>query len=237
MKGMSIVVTFHDEGPLAKMTLNSLGRCLRRLTREGIEGEVVSVLDLADARTAQIVTDAVRTAGPGWKVLACNVGDPSAARNLGISAAVYDQVVIADGDDYYTQDWPLKAYYILENSSMEVVHPEYVINFGVNNDFTQQISQESEIYDQDGLLTDNFWTSCVAANRRVFVDVPYPLKSKGFGFEDWSWNCRAIKMGYRHVIAEGTAMFYRRKSKGVMTAETLGRLIPSPHGLFEGHGE
>lgn len=234
--GLSILCTFHDEGPLARMTGNSLARCMHDLDGAGVEAEVVCVLDNAKPFTIEVVHQMARDMGDRWRVLLSDEGDLGPARNRGIAEARFDHVCVADGDDYYSANWPLEGYrQVRGHGGQAATHPEFVVNFGAKEDFTQQFPQSDPLYDRDGFLTVNFWGSTVLAATRTFLDRPYGRnRGTGFGFEDWHWNCELVAAGGVHLVAPGTAIFYRRKNDGLLARETQAGLMIQPTSLFSG---
>lgn len=216
------------------MTGNSIERCVRELVAADIETEVLCVMDGADAFTRSVVEDMIGAMGDRWKGVDSEARDLGTARNKGISLARHDHVCIADGDDYYSKNWPLVAYReSLVRDAETAFHPEFMVNFGAKEDFTQQFGQSDPLYDEDGLLTVNFWQSCVLTRTSIFMAIPYRRNAgTGFGYEDWHWNCETVARGVIHDVAKDTAIFYRRKNDGLLAKESSAGSLVGPNALF-----
>jgi len=228
MVDVSVVMTFHDEGPLAQQSLNALRRCTEASTRAGLRVEVVAVLDRPSPETARIVMGQ-----PGIRVVPVDVGDLGISRNLGIAASAGQCVSVIDGDDYWSADW-LTACHPLAQADVVLRH-EWVLMFGERNEFMQQVPQTDELFDADSLLVFNPYVSSCFARREVFERHPYREKRQaatGYGYEDWHWLCETVSAGVTNRVVPGTALFYRQKPSGMLAREREGRAILPPTSLF-----
>ena len=104
-----------------------------------------------------------------------------------------------------------------------IVHPEYVINFGTFQSFTDSMGHGRSKRLFVGKLSWHYihGLSCSFRREGLVSSAPYQradfLKT-GFGYEDWHWNLELVSQGVRHVTAKKTALFYRRKSVSMFTA-------------------
>jgi hypothetical protein len=232
---VSLLVTFHREGILAHSSLNSIERCRRAAERTGITTEYVWVLDTVDHDTRKIIS-AHPAARERTRMIEVAHGDLGRSRNAGIAQARGRAVAILDGDDYYSTNWIEGALRALRDDGPgAIIHPEMVVNFGEITSYGWHIDQTGTDYDRAGLLANNYWTSWTVACREVYERVPYielGAHDRGFGYEDWHWNCETIAAGFVHRIAPGTVGFYRRKKLSLVAATThVGAVIP-PTSLF-----
>ena len=228
MPDISVVTTFHDEGSVAKQSLNALSRCVDMASAAGLTTEVVAVLDRPSAETRRIVK-----AHDGLRAIQVNNGDLSLSRNDGISEAKGKLVAIVDGDDYCSSSWLSESWRAAEEGT--VLRHEWVLSFGDRNEFSQQISQSDDLFCKESLLVFNPFVSSCIAPRELFLRFPYKAKNQrvtGYGFEDWLWLCDTVAAGIRHVVVPGTAVFYRRKAAGMLARESAERMILPPTPLF-----
>ncbi len=228
---VSLLITFHGEGVLAHSTLNSIERCRIYAEAAGISTEYVWVLDSVNDETRQVLMAHPAKNG-NVRIVEVNHRDLGASRNSGIQAARGTAVAILDGDDYFSKNWIERGWFFLkEYGHQSILHPEFVVNFGVHAAYCWQVDQAGQYYDPNGLLVNNYWTSWTFALRSVYLKCPYsvtrPLQS-GFGYEDWHWNCESIAAGYEHRLAWGTVGFYRRKKTSLVTATTASSAIIPP---------
>ena len=236
MIDVSLIVTFHNEKILAHQTLSSIARARKYAYDHGISSELVAVLDRADKETAAIVRHHPDFLNQG-RALEVDNGDAATSRNEGIRAATGNIVCIADGDDYYSENWiersvhGLKAY-----GHQAIIHPEIVVTFGDSNFYHRQIDQKDPDFNAAGLLSHNYWVAWASSWKDTFERIPYQRTAPaqtGFGYEDWHWNCETIASGYVHHLAEQTVGFYRRKKQGVLASDNQSSAIIKPTALFE----
>lgn len=233
---ISAVVTFHNEGRLAHVSLNSIARTRDFAVRAGISVELLLVLDRASATTRQYVFDhPLREAGD--QVIEVAHGDLSASRNEAIALARGTCIAIFDGDDLYSANWLQQA---CEQHRAEggrhIYHPEITVSFDALQSYNFTVDQRDPEYNQHNLLMTNYWCSCTYAAKQVFLDHPYQPKdgpAGGFGFEDWHWNCETVAAGMEHRVVAETALFYRRKRSGSLNAmDSQASRIIRPSRLF-----
>lgn len=214
---ITAIVTFHREGRLAHVSLNSIARTRAAIENVGVTVETILILDCVDDLTHRFVTShpALRHQD---RIIEVSYGDLSASRNDGISKASGTCIAVFDGDDLYSEKWMLKAYAChQDNGARHIYHPEIIVSFDAVQNYNFEVDQRSKRFDPLNLLMTNYWCSCSFASRQTFLDHPYFPKDSldcGFGFEDWHWNCETVAAGLEHRVVPGTAIFYRRKRVG-----------------------
>lgn len=236
---ISVVVTFHREGRLAHVSLNSIERVLNRVENAELKVETILVLDNADGETRRAVIEHPfrRAHDPIIKV---SHGDLASSRNEAISLSRGACVAILDGDDLYSANWLELAHAAHQaEGGRHIYHPEITVSFDAIQNYNFTVDQRSSQFDAENLLMTNYWCSCTFASRQVFLDRPYLPKGSpdgGFGFEDWHWNCETVASGLEHRIVPGTALFYRRKRTGSLgTTDKQAFRIIHPTRLFSLH--
>jgi len=168
-------------------------------------------------------------------ILEVDYGNSGASRNAGIRIAGGKSIAVLDGDDYYSENWIERALYSITSlGHNSIIHPEYVVSFGIQSAYSRQPDQAEIVFKPYSLLSSNFWASWTCARREVFLSHPYASQSlkNGFGHEDWHWNCETAAAGLKHRVAPGTVGFYRRKSTGVLSAAHGQNAIIPPTKLF-----
>ena len=150
-------------------------------------------------------------------VLQSQHGDPGLARNYGIDHSSGAWIGILDGDDYCTANWISESVRVLRRHSQVVVHTDYLLTFGGRWEVTRQTDQLADDGSLETCFKQHLWASTVFARRELFDQCPYRqanMEHNGFGYEDWDWSLCVLAAGYKHTVAAGTALFYRRKAVG-----------------------
>ena len=223
---ISVVITFHNEGLLAYPTLRSLQECLHRALQSSLMSETIVVLDNPSDETEKIVR-LFTPALPSCSLIHVSHGDLGLSRNAGVDISSGTFVALYDGDDYFSPNWLSSAFLysqVHDPSRATIYHPEYVVNFGLQNSYARQVSRIDN-RNKLGLFWDNWWCAWSFAPRSVYEQIRYSandLDRSGFGFEDWHWNCETIAAGFAHDIVPHTVGYYRRKRHGLLQS-TLGK--------------
>lgn len=231
---ISVIVTAHHEGRLAHFTISSLFRSLAYAAKNGITTEVIIVLDKPDQQTLDYFS---RYADSKIKLSHVENGDLGLSRNHGVSLASGKYIAFLDADNLFAKDWIYRAVNFLSLYPPNiVVHPEYHVIFEGNNLVWKQISSSDRNFKLDNLIENNYWDAVCAGHRDVFIRFPYEttMKSPGFGFEDWHFNCQTLAGGICHFVVPDTVHFLRVKKNGSLLAYTVqtNRMI-RPTKLFE----
>jgi glycosyltransferase involved in cell wall biosynthesis len=231
---ISVVVTFHNENLLAKWMLEGFARTRKHAEDQGLAVEMICVLDTANEDTRAIVTNHSSLRETDTVLQVCN-GDPAASRNQGIQVATGEYVCIADGDDYYSKEWLVRARTRARGASdRAVVHPEYVVSFGTVHCLTKVIDQERDLYSLASCLKIHPWVVTAFAAARIFRETPYAAcdANAGFGYEDWHWNLETLAAGHPHITAPETALYYRRKAVSTLTRHLQNGVTVRPSAFF-----
>ncbi len=235
---ISIIMTFHHEGLLAHYSLLGLERVRCAADRYNLSTELICVLDRANEDTFRIVSNHPFLRQQD-QIIEVDIGDPASARNQGIKIATSEFIAIIDGDDYYSEDWLVRAQQALTQCiEPAVCHPEWVISFGEIHCALRLPDQRFEPYSYDSLLKHHPWVVTSFGLRSTYLDIPYtPVfsNSSGFGYEDWHWNLELIHEGYLHITAPETALYYRRKKNSVLVSHNQSHTIIRPCSFFDGN--
>lgn len=238
---LTVLITAHCEGNMLYTALLSFAMARDHAEMRGARIRFIIVLDRADAATCRAVHGhpALRVQD---RITAVEFGDTSEARNHAVALAAPGLVATLDGDDLVSEGY-FSMHLLAANAGSvgDIWHPEFVVSFGAERSVTRQPSQIDDTITPGIMVAVNPWTSAAVADREIFLRVPYrPCRTSktGFGYEDWHWNCETMALGYRHVIAQGSAYYYRKKSVGSvnMAARNSGVLLP-PTKLLPPWGE
>lgn len=233
---ISLIITFHGEGILAQMTLNSIERCRLFAEKHGITCEYIWVMDNIDNETKRVLYNYPIDENLVTKIEVSH-GDAGDSRNSGIKLASGNAVAIFDGDDYFSENWIERAFHFLNiYGSKTILHPEYIVSFGKELIYGRQIDQLEQSFQINGLFMHNFWTDWCVARKEVYLEIPYVatnVKKTGFAYEDWHWNCETIAAGFIHKLVPQTVGFYRRREDSRLAQEVGHGGIMAPSRIFE----
>ena len=208
---VSVILNGHREGHLIHPTLGSVRRALDYARGCNLVAELIVVLDRPDADTMDVVSRAC--AGDG-QVHPVDFGDPAMSRNYGIGQARGRFASFIDGDDLWCREWLVDATLMARHLPGEaILHPEYSVYFG--DDFPHvlhHVDMESDEFEPEHFLKQNYWTALSFAARETYRRVPYVRSSlqAGFGYEDWTWNHETMRQGILHKVVPATSHFIRR---------------------------
>lgn len=225
---VTIVINGHREGSLIIPTLRSASLAQNKSVDNGVKCAVCVILDRPDPATAKAVEESVE---PGWRVHQVNVGDLGLARNEGTKLAQpSDYLAFLDGDDLFSQNWILKAFQCARLQRGRIVwHPGTNFIFGKGDTYAfHHRDMDDPQFRASFILVQNYWTALSFAERRIYREFPYRHNdiSRGWGYEDWSWNALTISRGLRHKIVPGTAHFIRRKRVSLLNDTNMRKNLP-----------
>lgn len=200
---------------MAHRSLTSVVKCCQCAQLAGMTTRIVATLDDADSETQRVIQQHPGLC-PNDKIIELSFGDVALSRNHAIQESGSKYIGIFDGDDHVSRNWLAAAMHrVVHMDGPSIIHPRLVITFGAITQFREQPDQSRLESDERGLLTTNFWNVCSFAARDTYITTPYvPVGKRGFGFEDWHWNCETVAAGFRHVTAPKTVYFERHKKFG-----------------------
>jgi len=232
---ISCVINGHREGSLIYRSIRSARRSIEYARACGLSVELLVVIDRPDTDTENI---ARREVGDDGHVHVVDFGDTATSRNFGVSVAEGQYIAFLDGDDLWCRSWLVDAYILCSNHPSEtVIHPEYNVYFGNDQAHTlHHVDMESDDYEVEYFLSQNYWTALSFAARETYLNTPYRKCSlkEGFGYEDWTWNHETIRKGVIHKVAPGSAHFIRwgKVTHSVRESENGGNSLPRVLDLY-----
>lgn len=232
---ISVIIPAHHEGRLAHPTMRSAFRAADMARKNRVGTEIIVVLDKPDKKTEDYFS---RYEGsPNIRLETVDFGDLGFTRNFGVKAASGRYVTFLDADNLLGQNWIYASFLYLENSDRDVIaHPEYFIVFETENLLWRQTSSDDPECDIGNMLADNYWDANCTAKREILLKYPYQAttSTKGFGFEDWHFNCITLADGIGHKVVPGTVNFMRKKISGSLLAHSLeANRVVRPNRLFD----
>lgn len=232
---VTVVVNGHREGPLIAQTLLSARLAVQGAASASISAEILVVLDRPDELTREVVAEVIET---GERVVEVDFGNLSSARNAGVKAALGRTIAFLDGDDLFGPTWLRKGFEFLEAHGYGdiVLHPQLSVIFGEETAIWEHIGMENPDFRLRHFAFENYFTSLAFTTADVLHRFPYRRISfgKGFGYEDWAWNCETLHYGVRHIVIPKTLHAVRRRRSSLLADSRANRLLRLPSALFSG---
>lgn len=213
---VSINVTAHTEGLLLYKSLRGVAACREAAEDAGIKTEVNISLDTSDGMTVRYA-EQYASEHVGVNIYRVEFGDPAASRNVLISKSMGKYVAFFDGDDFFGEEYLVKAYQFAEKSKTPAVYvAELIVYFGAENVVKRSLDQNSPLFHPVNLFETNYFVSSNFVSRSIYEKIQYQNNGSGYGMEDWHWNTRVINEGFKFYNIPGTIFFYRRSAKNSM---------------------
>ena len=139
---LSVAVTAHNEGIIAHKTILSLFAAAKKLEEKNISYEFLVHIDNGDEETINYFKQYEKN--KKFRIFQNHFGDLGSSRNFLSQNADGEYIAFLDADDLVSDNWLITAYETLKNSKQEaVVHPEAVLNFGLDVPSVLTIQKES----------------------------------------------------------------------------------------------
>ena len=231
---LTVAITAHNEGLVAHKTMRSILEATKRLEEKNISFEILVHIDNGNQETLDYF-DAYKN-NSNILIFKNKFGDLGSSRNFLVQKASGEYISFLDADDLVSDNWLLLAYQTIKESPFEiVVHPEAVLNFGLNVPSVLTIQKDSRDKNNDTVIMigENRWCSVVMGKKETFLRVPYHKLGDGYGYEDYIFNAETLKLKISHKIAKETVLFYRRSGSSMLSTNNLNSFIIPHVGLFD----
>ncbi len=230
----SAIITIHRQGRILVPTLRSLLAAREHARANGFDVEFVIVADRMDALTGGIVRQFADQIDVFHEA---DVGDPGAARQIGVTLATKDHIFFHDADDLYCDSWYTKflAHVTTGNHNRRAIyHGHVMVGFGEETYFRMQTASTELGFDPAALTCQWYFATNLLAPREVCLQVPVPPHNAktGIGHDDWAWSCDTLAAGVPRGIVPGTVSFYREKPANQGVGKVPGIIHPASR-LFE----
>ena len=128
---LTVAITAHNEGLVAHKTMRSILEATKKLEEKNISYEILIHIDNGDQETLDYF-DTYKNSN-NVLIFKNKFGDLGSSRNFLVQKASGEYISFLDADDLVSDNWLLVAYQTIKESPFEiVVHPEAVLNFGLN---------------------------------------------------------------------------------------------------------
>lgn len=231
---LTVAITAHNEGLVAHKTMRSILEATKKLEEKNISYEILIHIDNGDQETLDYF-DTYKNSN-NVLIFKNKFGDLGSSRNFLVQKASGEYISFLDADDLVSDNWLLVAYQTIKESPSEiVVHPEAVLNFGLNVPSVLTIQKESRDKKNDTvvMIGENRWCSVVMGKKETFLRIPYHKLGDGYGYEDYIFNAETLKLKISHKIAKETVLFYRRSGSSMLSTNNLNSFIIPHVGLFD----
>ncbi len=215
-KTLSIIITAHHEGRIIERTVKSLLIAAKRLDRMNIEYDFLVNIDKGDDETRKCFKRYQDQ--KILKIFETSFGDPGLARNSILNKANSKYVALIDADDAVSSNWFEEAMKRIQEEGEDVlVHPEAELRYDKKEALNLDLRIDAKDFWSNNLFLfgDNRWCSVILGKLEIFLKNPYPQSTKGFGYEDYYFNCITTERGIRHLIAPKTTTFLLQKTNSV----------------------
>lgn len=234
MTSVSVIVNFHREGLFAGPSITSLEDALAAAKSAGICVDVILVLDRPDDITRNVVSQAAR-----WPhtLHETDLGDPGLARNFGVERATGEYVTFLDGDDLWGDNWLVQATtFCAAQRTTVIAHSAINVIYGADQFVWVHTDSTAPATDLAYLEIANYWDAMSFGKRQIYRNFPFVKNDlrRGYGHEDWHWNCQTILAGLPHRPVPGTVHFKRRRLGSQSDVANRSDVIPWPSGVEKG---
>lgn len=235
MPQVSLVLNIHNESRYLVRTLRSLEHAVRFARREGIDSELVVVMDRPDIATERMARDYDYSVFGETRLLKVDNGSLGPSRNDGIAEAKGRYAWLCDGDDLVSYNALARMYWRAEKwPGPCVVFPQYLLSFGDAYFLTRY--EGTDAFPHLDFVASHPFVSRSFALRETFAQTPFAdlRLSKGFAYEDWHFNATAYAKGCECLVAEQTILFYRQREGSLLRAANAMSARRIPHApLFD----
>jgi hypothetical protein len=215
MTDITAVLTVHAEGVLAGPSLVSFEEEIEFARGAGLDVEGLIILDRPNPATRlQFIGAECR-----HRIVFSDAGDPGLARNAAVAVAKGAFVSFLDGDDLWGHGWLTLAHqFCSAEPDKSVAHSEFNVIFGEVRQVWWHADSRHPAFDPGYLRIGNYWDAMSFAARSIYTRYPFAANDlrRGFGHEDWHWNCVTLAAGIDHRPVAGTVHFKRRRQGSQM---------------------
>lgn len=214
---ITVAITAHREGPIAGPTIRSAIRAIAQAKHSlNLRLELYVILDRADELTTSTFKEALVD---GATIFETDFGDPGQARNFAAREANGTIISFLDGDDLWSSNWLEEGWRFCQSESNAIGHCACILTFGEIHGLWWHIDSSGGFFRPNHLIWTNYWDAMTIGRTELYREIPFRANDlkRGFGHEDWHWNCASIARGVAHKPVPNTIHFKRRRSGSQMS--------------------
>jgi len=230
---ITCILTTHGEGLMIGQSYRSMMEAVAYAEQNDLKCEVLIAMDNPTEATSVFVSALAEE--HELRLETFNFADQGLVRNEMVALANGKYVAFLDGDDFWSFNWLAEAYQLARVSPLYIVHPEFNSFFGGSKNLLVKVDQRDHNYNQEFLLSANYWDALCFALKDIYLSCPYNVRDVrgGYAYEDWVWNCETIQQGYVHVVAKDTVHFKRRRAGSQTMEASAKKVLGKRTKLFE----
>jgi glycosyltransferase involved in cell wall biosynthesis len=235
---VAAILTAYAEGVMAGLSFRSLLDAVAVARADGIDVEVLVVLDNP--------TDATRTAFSeaeehGAAVAEVSYADQGKVRNHAVGLTRAGHIAFLDGDDLWSENWLVDAYRMCvegeggADQDRVIGHPELNWFFENQQNLYFLPDQTDPAFDPALLRIANPWDALCLAPRAAYVEHPFAERAvaDGYAYEDWHWMLETYRDGYVHRVVPETIHFKRRREGSQYVQARARSVLTRPSELLD----
>lgn len=231
---VSVVLNMHREAPYLRPTLLSLKACAAEAAKAGIKVELIAVFDRADRDTLAVFNQTRLTEFEAVKVTEVDAGSLGVARNAGVDLSKGEYVWTADGDDLVSRNAIVELHKTANANQGNkcAVFVSYLVAFG-------EQFHVAKYFDSSYLTVADFayrhpYVSRIFVHRDAFGKHKYSdlRVTSGYAYEDWDFNVRLRRDGFKFLVAENTIFYYRQRAGSLLREADAMSARVIPHTSF-----
>lgn len=231
---ISLIITAHNEGLLAHKTMLSAFKAIEELEKEKISYEIIVHIDNGDEYTKEYFKRYEND--KNIRIFNNNFGDLSSSRIFSVKKAKGEYIAFADADDLYSSNWLISFYNQVKGKKDTIAHFNYILTFGGWNTILEDLTDLNEKDEFLYAFDSNVYGSPCMLHKDIFSDIEQRANIPPFGYEDWQWYVDTMAKGYKHKIAKGTVLFYRRDpiaKPSLLSGQVNNRAVLSKSDFFD----
>ena len=231
---ISLIITAHNEGLLAHKTMLSAFKAIEELEKEKISYEIIVHIDNGDEYTKEYFKRYEND--KNIRIFNNNFGDLSSSRIFSVKKAKGEYIAFADADDLYSSNWLISFYNQVKGKKDTIAHFNYILTFGGWNTILEDLTDLNEKDEFLYAFDSNVYGSPCMLHKDIFSDIKQRANIPPFGYEDWQWYVDTMAKGYKHKIAKGTVLFYRRDpiaKPSLLSGQVNNRAVLSKSDFFD----
>ena len=232
---VAAIITAHAEGVMAGLSFRSLLDAVAVARAEGIDVEVLVVLDNPTDATRATFAEAGEH---GAAVAEVSYADQGKVRNHAVGLVSAGHVAFLDGDDLWSENWLVDAYRMCAGSAdgdRVIGHPELNWFFENQQNLYFLPDQTDPAFDPALLRIANPWDALCLAPRTAYVEHPFAKRAvaDGYAYEDWHWMLETYLAGYVHRVVPETIHFKRRREGSQYVQARARSVLTRPSELLD----